>query len=120
MKIYQIHETGGCWEDYYDYIVASYLSEEKALEEKERLEKEEELRRKCKSCPLYFCEDECDLDCEKVMKKRAENAKAYCDRYETFDKDKHDLEEYDDSERCINYYYGEDSYYKIEEVEVIE
>jgi len=41
MKIYQIHERGGEWEDYYDYIASSYLSEEKAIAEKERLEKEQ-------------------------------------------------------------------------------
>ena len=42
MKIYQIHEYGGEWEDKYDLIVASYLSKEKAIAEKERLEKEQE------------------------------------------------------------------------------
>lgn len=42
MKIYQIHEYGGEWEDKYDWIVGSYLSEERAMKEHMRLEKEYE------------------------------------------------------------------------------
>lgn len=119
-KIYQIHEYGGQWEDAYDYIVSSYFSEDKAIAEKERLEMEEEERRKCESCPLYFCEDECDGDCEECNKHNVEKAKAYCDKYEPFDKAKHDPEEYDESDGCVNrYLHYENSYYKIEEVEVI-
>lgn len=84
MKIYQIHEYGGQWEDRYDYIVASYLSEEKAIKEKERLEIEEEGLMKCSSCPLYFCEDDCDNNCLECNKHRVEKAKSYCKNYEPF------------------------------------
>lgn len=121
MKIYQIHKYGGEWEDYHDYIVASYLLEEKALVEKEQLEKEEEYLRKCNSCPLYYCWDDCDEKCEECRKHTIERTKKYCDRYEPFDKDKHDLEEHDESEKCVNYYsHFDDYYFRIEEVDVIE
>ena len=30
MKIYQVHKSGGEWEDAYDYIVKSCLNKEKA------------------------------------------------------------------------------------------
>ena len=36
MKIYQVHKSGGEWEDYYHYIVASYLHEENAIKKKRR------------------------------------------------------------------------------------
>ena len=55
MKIYQIHKYEGEYEDYSDTIVSSYLDYNKALLEKERLEKEElilrEKGRKCANCP---------------------------------------------------------------------
>ena len=111
MKIYQIHEYGGEWEDAYDCIVASYISEEKAIAEKERLEQENEVFIKCKSCPLYYCQDECDNDCEKCNENKVAYTKSYCDRYKGHP---------NDSETCMNYYYGEIGWYKIEEVEVIE
>lgn len=40
MKIYQIHEYGGEWKDSYDFIVGSFVSRERAILEKKRLEKE--------------------------------------------------------------------------------
>lgn len=108
-KIYQIHEYGGQWEDSYDYIVGSYLSKEKAEVEKDRLVKEEQdlldLYTKCCNCPLYS----------------DDKMKEYCDRYEPFDKNKHSLDEFDGDEYCVNLaWYHDDSYFKIEEVEVIE
>ena len=38
MKIYQLHERGGEWEDYYDYIRGSFLRKERAIEEKIKAE----------------------------------------------------------------------------------
>jgi hypothetical protein len=59
MKIYQIHKYGGEYEDYYDYIVGSYLRKERADEELSKMvEKEFKLRckgDKCYNCP--FLED---------------------------------------------------------------
>jgi hypothetical protein len=113
MKIYQIHEWGGEWEDRYDYIVGSYLSEEKAIVEKERLEKAEAESEKCDNCPLFFCEPDCDKDCKKCNEYSIDKAKKYCDEYEPVDESNYDM--------CMNrksqIYY---SNFSIEEVEVIE
>ena len=77
MKIYQIHEYGGFWEDRFDDIVGSYLSEEKALAEKERLEKEEgsyiKQMEKCSKCPLYN------------RNRNINDVGKYCDNYEPFE-----------------------------------
>lgn len=109
MKIYQIHEYGGEWECSFDYIVSSYLSKDKAIAEKERLELEEEKRQKCNSCPLYFCERECDSDCDECEKHKSEKAREYCDRYKP------------NGDSCSNRDFRfSDSFFKIEEVEVIE
>lgn len=115
MKIYQIHECGGEWEDRYDYIVASYLSEEKAIVEKERLEKEQEdfikQTEKCSKCPLYN------------RNRNINDVGKYCDNYEPFEEGVHDPNEYDESDLCVNHVYYHswyDGYYCIEEVEVIE
>ena len=119
MKIYQIHEYGGEWEDRFDYIVGSYLSKEKAEAEMERLRSEEELARKCNSCLLYFCPMECYEDCDQCNP--IEQVRQYCDRYEVFDESKHDPEEYDKNSKCVNYdYHMDDHFFRIEEVEVIE
>ena len=110
MKIYQIHEYGGEWEDRYDYILGSYLSKEKAITEKERLEKEEEQVRKCQKCYRQYLSENKSVDRE------------YCNRCEPFNKDIHEgaLDDYDD-EGCIHYFFSfHDSHFKIEEVEVIE
>ena len=107
MKIYQIHRYGGEWEDSYDYIISSYLSEEKAKTEMEQLEKEEkelqELRDRCQNCPLLRFNKE-DI-----------NINEYCDRFEWgYDEDY-------EEDCCLNEYWTHyDSYYKLEEVEVIE
>ena len=113
MKIYQIHEYGGYWEDSYDFIVASYLSEKKAIAEKERLEKEEVEAIKCNSCPLYFCPNECDgklCGTKKCKEYVVSLVKDKCKGYEP-----------DDDGKCDNYHFKSDeSFFRIEEVEVIE
>lgn len=115
MKIYQIHEYGGEWEDKYDYIVNSYASENKAKAELEQLEQEEEEYRewsdRCGNCPLF-----------KLFKRKSDiKVDEYCDKYEPFDINKHDPEEYCEDEPCVNYYiHREYCFYRIEEVEVIE
>ena len=109
MKIYQIHEYGGQWEDAYDYIVGSYLHQEKALEELERFRAEDVERSKCQECPANYCPSDCDDDCENC--RGGERAAEYCVDYEprSFG-----------STICVNYDYHEPSFYKIEEVEVVE
>lgn len=116
MKIYQIHEYGGYWEDRFDCIVSSYLSEEKAIIEKERLEKEQEdfikQSEKCYECPLYN------------RSRNINDVGKYCDDYEVFEEGVHDPDEYDESDLCVNHVihssYWYDAYYRIDEVEVIE
>ncbi len=108
MKIYQIHEYGGQWEDSYDYIVGSYLSKNKAIIEKERFE---EIATKCDSCPLNHCAAECIINCIECRKRRVDEAREYCNEYEP----------YDETYECKNFFcLDDDSYFKIEEVDVIE
>lgn len=65
MKIYQLHEYGGEYEDYFDRIIGSYLHKERAEEEKFRAETEEriltEQAEKCENCP-FLTEQFSDLD----------------------------------------------------------
>lgn len=110
MKIYQIHDYGGEWEDKWDIIAGSYLSKEKAKLKKDELEAIQAEFAKCKNCPLYICDDNCDDDCEKCNRNKSEKAKAYCDRYEP-----------DRDFKCNNYGYDfYESYFKVVEVDVIE
>ena len=75
----------------------------------------------CNSCPLYFCPTECDGKCDQCSERSIERAKQYCDRYEPFDANKHNPEEYDRDDKCINYdYHMDDHFFRIEEVDVIE
>jgi hypothetical protein len=85
------------------------LSKDKAIAEKKQLELDEEERQKCNSCPLYFCEDECDGDCEECNKYKFEKTRKYCDRYKP------------EGDSCANRDCRfSDSLFRIEEVEVIE
>ena len=116
MKIYQIHEHSGSYEDYRDRIVGTYLLEPKALSEKERLEAIEAEREKCRECPLYICNDDnkvfCNNDCgESCHKHILSNIHKYCDKYDEDDGDNH----------CKNHtWYSDERTYEIKEVEVIE
>ena len=115
MVIYQIHEYGGEWEDRFDYIVFSCLSKDRAAEEKERLIKQEESYDKCNECPLYFCPNECDgksCGLEECTTYCIEAAKSICSNYVQDDVRK---------DRCANHnYHFENSFFRIEEVEVVE
>lgn len=110
MKVYQLHEHSGAWEDFSDIIIGSYLRKERAEEEKARLElKEKELRKqskKCANCP--FIEEEFE-SIEDLLLKHSN----YCNRVE--------LEETDYGINCENYYsHWYPSTFKIEELEVEE
>lgn len=102
MTIYQIHEYGGEYEDRFDYIIASYLSKEKADKEMERLEINKKQNEKCRNCCVSENEN--------------------CPRREPFNESVHEGERFDyDDDRCIHQYWSMyDSNYKIEEVDVIE
>lgn len=105
MKIYQLHEHSGEYEDYSDCIIGSYLKPERAEEEKLKAEaKEKKLAEqgiKCRNCPF--------LSANRNMPKQSD----YCTEME--------LEEDIYGVECANYYpHWDKSYFKIEEVEVEE
>lgn len=118
MKIYQIHEYGGQYEDYFDYIVVSYLDKNKAIEKMTELEKEEKLAAECRQCPLHYCSDECGYDdCENCNSERLkEFALKVCNRFiPVKDSEGEWTCEVDGYNRG-----WDDLSYRIEEVEVIE
>lgn len=107
MVVYQIHKTGGEWEDRYDMIVGTYLSERKAEVERQKLEAEEDKRvvrsEKCNDCPLYD-------SCGPLTKQIIEATKRYCPYY-VGTEDRY----------CSNYECDiEKNYFTVYEVEVIE
>ena len=109
MKIYQLHQCGGEWEDHFDYIVGSYLRKERAEEEKERREHKEkeyrELSRHCSGCPILN-----DGDDDKIIRM----CKKYCDKFMYVDLDDYGF-------TCTNYAVNwNNAYFRIEEVEVEE
>lgn len=111
MKIYQLHEYSGEWEDYRDRIIGSYLRKERAEEEKAKAEAEEELLlehgKRCNNCPLL--DDYSWLTIENLIAKYPN----YCTESK--------LEETDYGINCQNYYsHWDKSTFKIVEVEVEE
>lgn len=69
MKIYEVREHGGEWEDSYDIRLKAFLSREKAeaflVEQKKWLEKERAQIQLCRKCPVAF---ECYKSEEEVKK----------------------------------------------------
>lgn len=111
MKIYQLHECSGEWEDYHDYIIGSYLRKERAEEEKAKREaKEKELIEqsgKCFNCPFVEEDNESLNDLLSEYPDYCTKAKLGKTEYGIID--------------CKNYYsHWDDSIFKIEEVEVEE
>ena len=110
MKIYQLHEYKGEWEDFSDYIIGSYLRKERAEEEKAKAEAEEnesrEQSKKCYYCPFL------DEDCSIIDKLLLEYSD-YCSQA--------DLIETDYGIDCLNSYsYWDEATFDIKEVEVEE
>ena len=111
MKIYQIHAMGGEWEDSYDFIHSSYLDENRANEEKHKLDKREqkinEQAQKCSNCPLFNL-----IGYDDELTESVEDAvKSYCKKYKP-----------EDLNSCQNYYsqiFGV-TLYSVHEVDVIE
>jgi hypothetical protein len=111
MKIYQIHKSGGMYEDHYDYIVGSYANKERAetvmadLEQKSKTRYAEAFH--CVGCPSW---EQLEDNIEQIAQKCAE----YCNRFCREDND-------DGGFECSNWQsYYEMPGYQIEEVEVIE
>lgn len=110
MKIYQIHEHKGEWEDYRDRIIGSYLKRERAEEEILKAEMNERKLReryeRCIDCP--FVEDYV-TDIKTLLAEYPD----YCTEAK--------LESGDYGISCENYYvHFYDADFEIEEVEVIE
>lgn len=111
MKIYQLHEFGGEWEDKYDYIIGSYLRKERAEEEMAKAVAYNaamvDKAAKCRNCPLFDREDDDSVDdvltaigeyctMKKIMK---DEYGTHCENYSSF---------------------VDESYFRIEEIEVEE
>lgn len=114
MKIYQIHEHSGEYEDYRDRIVGSYLNEEKARARKEEFEHIEDERqikaRCCSSCPIN--DYDTDVDAFDVA---VQECSMYCPHAKIIEDNV--FGGYD----CENYCnHWDEVTYEIEEVEVIE
>lgn len=97
IKVFQIHVSGGSYEDYYDYIDSNYLDKSKAEmrvnELQDKLDKMCEQAKKCDYC------EQCKEDCY-VAGNRDEY---WCKNFEDYPPEYYDHETY-----------------TIEEVEVIE
>ena len=112
MKIYQLHEHSGCYEDYRDIIIGSYLKKKRAQEEKAKAEaREKELREhsdKCRDCPFIW-----DMDSLDNLNNFLSMYPNYCSEMA--------LEESYDCINCTSFYSKwDDCTYKIVEVEVEE
>lgn len=112
MKIYQIHEYSGEYEDYRDRIVGSYLNEDKAIAkiaEFQHIEAERQVKSNhCSLCPID------DVD---TMSEDLDTVVRICSKYCSNAKITEDVYGYD----CENYYSSwDEATYEIKEVEVIE
>ena len=113
MKIYQLHEYSGSYEDFCDMIIGSYLRKERAEEEKLKAEtKEKELvnrSNKCQNCPLIDDFEDGFVDVNVLI---SENPN-YCNEAK--------LENGDYGIGCENFYtHWDEATFKIIEVEVEE
>ena len=99
MKVFQVHISGGCYDEYYDYIESSYLDRTKAETRVKELQDEyfEQVVQAqiCENC--YSCDKDCYIP---------------------------EVDEFDD-EWCKNFvdypsHYYDNEQYTIEEVDVIE
>lgn len=110
MKIYQVHEYGGEYEDYFDRIVGSYLRRECAEEMKEKLETEAtQLRAKSDKCNQCLIHNEYYPTIEEYI----EALRTYCDQAEI-------VGDYFGI-NCENFFcLWDEPNYCVEEVEVVE
>lgn len=112
MKIYQLHEYSGEWEDFRDRIIGSYLRKERSEEEKDRAEaREKELiehGNKCAYCP-FLDFDDVFSDLTKLLSEYPD----YCTKAK--------LENTEYGINCENYYHKwDEATFEVTEVEVEE
>lgn len=111
MKIYQVHHTGGSYEDYFDMIVASFVSKDKAQDYANKYNKEIQKNKTmteiCQKCPIWSStKSEYDKNKDELDK--------YCNKKRlVFDDDDIDCENY-------FFYYDDDNWYSVKEEDVIE
>lgn len=110
MKIYQVHHVGGAYEDYFDMIVASFLSKDKAQDYIDKINREKQelgtIAEKCSKCPIW-----------NTTKRKYNKNKDVLDKY----CDKRQLVFIGNDVDCENFFfYDDDSWYLIKEEEVIE
>lgn len=112
MKIYQIHEHYGEYEDYLDRIVGSYLNEDKAQLELMNLRVRERERQveseKCSNCPII--ENCIQAETIDVVTRVA---REYCDQADITS----DLYGYECNNYCAHW---DETIYEIKEIEVEE
>ena len=111
MKIYQLHEYSGSYDDFRDMIIGSYLKKERAEEEKTKMEtKEKELiknSKRCTRCP--FLEEDFD-NLDNLLLEYPD----YCDNAKFENEEDYGID-------CKNYYtHWDKSTFEIKEVEVEE
>lgn len=103
MKIYQLICSGGEYEDSYEYVVNTYLYEEKAQEECNRrnseLSKENEQAEKCNRCDGCFgCSkrkfDMIKCDDKKVDEENSHDDVYWCENYTDFTADYYEYRRY--------------------------
>ena len=110
-KIYQIHERGGAYEDFFDHIVGSYLHKEKAERELEKfndaLNERHARYQKCSNCSAQFGCSASEID----------RIRERCDRFSAEDEDDESFIGFCKNAVCS---YDRDTRYGIEEVGVDE
>ena len=115
MKIYQIHEFSGAYEDFRDYIVGTYLHKDRAEKEMQALIENEGVHlrtyEKCLECPIEDLEVVGD-DALEVMRKTCAK---YCDQAQIYE----DVYGFECENNAANYFEDE-KIYELKEVEVIE
>lgn len=90
MKIYQVHEIGGIWEDSYDFVYKTFLNKEKAEMFCTEMNNKYIESLRCNKCPIEYYDDvdcDSDLECEdcknksKCTEERIKKTKEYCDNF---------------------------------------
>ena len=109
--IYQIHEKGGAYEDFFDHIVGSYLHKEKAERELEKfndaLNERHARYQKCSNCSAQFGCSASEID----------RIREGCDHFSAEDEDDESFIGFCKNAVCS---YDRDTRYGIEEVGVDE
>lgn len=120
MKTYNVYEYGGEYEGRYEYILGSFISEEKALKFKQKLEEERQIEeinvKKCRKCQDYH---------DSIDESR-QNIEQLIDFFsKEYDCASFDVVEYEDycnmicnNKAKIDYFFDESGGYSIDSIEI--